>query len=202
MSTGSIRSAEPRDAAAIAALHAELIPSSLWAELGLGFLTRLYTALLEDSRFVSFVYEVPDGISAFLAASTDTAGLLRATAKQSGPSLAIRALPRMRPALLARIVETGRYPQLRGASGAGESLFCAVRPALRRRGIGASFHDELERAFLDRGIDRMIVTTEANNTAGQRHLEAIGFHEDGRFAFYGKPMVRYEKRIREPDQSR
>lgn len=190
-----IRRTEPRDVAAIAALHAQLVPSSLWAQLGQRFLEALYESLVRDPRFVSFVYETPEGIGAFLAGSTDTAAMLAATARRSAPILALSALPAVRPRLLRRLLETARYPRLRGSAGAGESLFCAVRPELRRQGIAAGFHEALERTLRAQGIARLIVTTEASNAAAQEHLGALGFHENGRFQFYGKAMVRYAKDI-------
>ena len=190
-----IRSTEPRDVAAIAALHAELVPSSLWAELGDGFLEALYGSLVRDPRFVSFVYDTPEGIGAFLAGSSDTAAMLRATAKRDGCAIAVRALPALRPSLLRRLLETGRYPRVRGSVGAGESLFCAVRPELRRQGIAAGLHEALERVLRAQGIDRLIVTTEASNPDAHEHLRALGLREEGRFRFYGKPMVRYAKAI-------
>ena len=190
-----IRPTEPRDVAAIAALHASLVPASLWAELGLPFLTELYASLVRDPRFVSFVYDTPSGIGAFLAGSTDTGAMLRATAKRDGVQLALRALPAIRPSLMRRLLETGRYPRLRGSTGAGESLFCAVRPELRRQGIAAGLHEALERVLRQQRIDRLVVTTEASNPDAHEHLRALGFHEDGRFRFYGKPMVRYEKAV-------
>ena len=195
MSSGTIRRTEPRDADAIAALHAELVPSSLWAELGQGFLRTLYASLVGDPRFVSFVYETQDGVSAFLAGSTDTGAMLRATAKRNGVRLAIQALPSMRPSMIRRLLETGRYPRLRGSTGAGESLFCAVRPELRRQGIAAGLHEALERVLRAQGIDRLVVTTEASNPDAHEHLRALGFHQEGQFQFYGKPMVRYEKAV-------
>jgi GNAT superfamily N-acetyltransferase len=190
-----IRRTEPRDVAAIAALHALLVPSSLWAELGQRVLGALDGSLVHDPRFVSFVYEMPGGIGAFLAGSTDTAAMLRATARRSGLALAISALPAIRPSLVRRLLETGRYPRLRGLDGAGESLFCAVRPELRRRGIAAGLHEALERTLRAQGIDRLVVTTEESNRDAHEHLKALGFHEDGRFQFYGKGMVRYAKGV-------
>jgi GNAT superfamily N-acetyltransferase len=182
-------------------LHAELVPSSLWAELGPGFLRALYGSLVGDSRFVSFVYETPSGVGAFLAGSTDTEGMLRATAKRDGWAIGLRALRGLRPSLLRRLLETGRYPRLRGSEGAGESLFCAVRPDLRRQGIAAGLHEALERHLRAQGIGRLVVTTEATNPDAHVHLRALGFHEAGEFRFYGKPMVRFEKEVAgEPDR--
>jgi len=195
VSSGTIRRTEPRDAAAIATLHAELVPSSLWAELGPGFLRTLYGSLIHDPRFVSFVYDTPAGIGAFLAGSTDTDGMLRATARRDALALAVRVLPALRPSLLRRLLETGRYPRVRGSVGAGESLFCAVRPELRRQGIAAGLHEALERVLRAQGIDRLVVTTEASNPDAHEHVKALGFHEEGHFRFYGKAMVRYGKAI-------
>jgi len=197
VSSGTIRRTEPRDVAAIATLHAALVPSSLWAELGESFLRTLYASLVRDPRFVSFVYETRAGIGAFLAGSTDTGAMLRATAMREGPALAIRALPSLRPSMIRRLLETGRYPRLRGSAGAGESLFCAVRPELRRQGIAAGLHEALERVLRAQGIDRLVVTTEASNPDAHEHLRALGFSEEGGFRFYGKPMVRYARRVGE-----
>jgi GNAT superfamily N-acetyltransferase len=116
---------------------------------------------------------------------------------REGPALAIRALPSLRPSMIRRLLETGRYPRLRGSEGAGESLFCAVRPELRRQGIAAGLHEALERALRAQGIDRLVVTTEASNPDAHEHLRALGFSEEGAFRFYGKPMVRYARRVGE-----
>jgi hypothetical protein len=54
--------------------------------------------LVRDPRFVSFVYETPSGIGAFLAGSTDTGAMLRATADagRAGAGDSGRSLPSVR----------------------------------------------------------------------------------------------------------
>jgi ribosomal protein S18 acetylase RimI-like enzyme len=189
----TVRRTERRDAAALAELHAAFVPNSLWAELGPGFLRALYAALADDPRFVSFVDERPDGIGGFVAGSTDTGALLRGVARRSAAPLALALALGLRPRHLRRLLGTARYPSARGAVDAGESLFCAVRPELRRQGVAARLHHALEEVLRERGIDRVVVTTEATNAAAQAHLAALGFHREGAFTFYGKPMIRYEK---------
>lgn len=184
------------DAPQVAALHHADMGNSLWARLGVPFLTRLYQALINNDRFIGFVYvddhNVPQG---FIAGSTDADTMMREVFARSGPVLALSALPALRsPRLLLSLLQTPLYFQRSDdptTSIAAESLFCSFVPELRGRRISNHINKFLFDDLFARGHQHVKITTEVDNAGANRQLQRWGFEQRATFRFYGKDMVTY-----------
>lgn len=180
----------------VAALHHADMGNSLWAQLGLGFLTSLYQALINSDRFIAFVYvddaNVPQG---FIAGSTDADQMMQEVFRRSGTMLALSSLPAMRNVrLMLRLLQTPLYFQRSAAASVNvpaESLFCTFVPELRGRRISNHINKFLFDDLLARGHQHVKVTTEVDNRGANRQLQHWGFEERVRFRFYGKDMMTY-----------
>ncbi len=194
-----IRPMQARDAEAVAKLHHAAMGNSLWARIGLRFLTVLYRSLVDSEGFIAFVYAEPDAegthrVRGFIAGSTDTDTMLHRTFRRAWFLLGPAALPgALRPDVLGQLRETGRYAQ---ASGEGlppgctaESLFCSFAPDLRGKRISGHINKVLFDDLASRGHEWVKITTEANNEAALRQLHSWGFEDHHQFRFYGKDMV-------------
>ncbi len=190
------------DAPQVARLHQAAMGDSLWAKLGLGFLTQLYQALVNNPRFLGFVYEEgPRGparrIRGFIAGSQDTEAMFREVRKTAWflllPVAAAGAL--RHPAVLPHLLQTARYfrqssPAQR-ADVRAESLFCSFEPELRGQRVSGHINKVLFDELAARGHRYVKVTTEVDNEGANRQLQSWGFADQGRFRFYGKDMVCY-----------
>jgi hypothetical protein len=189
---GSIRPMAVQDAPEVARLHHTAMGKSTWARLGLRFLQSLYTSLIDDERFLGFVYEEESCVRGFIAGSQDTDEMLAATFKRMWPALAWSALPNiLNPSMLKTLLETRRYSALSGTDKMAESLFCSFERGLRGKRISGHINKVLFDELLARGHRRVKVTTEVDNEGANRQLLSWGFEDSGRFHFYGKEMVRY-----------
>ncbi|MCB9761351.1 MAG: hypothetical protein H6739_16030 [Alphaproteobacteria bacterium] len=191
-----IRPMEFRDAARVAELHHAAMGSSLWARLGVRFLAELYRGLVEDRRFLGFVFEEDGHVGGFIAGSTDAAAMMQAVFRARWFLLGPAALPGVlaRPGVLRHLVQTARYfavSQDDALDVPAESLFCSFEPALRGRRIAGLINKVLFDDLLARGHRYVKITTETDNEGANRQLRSWGFEDRGTFTFYGKEMVRY-----------
>jgi RimJ/RimL family protein N-acetyltransferase len=188
----NIRPMAAQDAAAVADLHHSAMGKSTWAMLGKGFLQALYASLIDDERFLGFVYVEDGEVSGFIAGSQDTDQMMSHTFKRSWLLLTAKAIPRiLNPTVLRRLIETHRYTDLSGGTDIPESLFCSFKPSLRGRRISGHINKVLFDELLARGHHFVKVTTEVDNEGANRQLTSWGFTDEGHFTFYGKDMVRY-----------
>jgi RimJ/RimL family protein N-acetyltransferase len=188
-----IRPTQARDVLEIADLHHAAMGESLWARVGLRFLRTVYRALIDDERFLSFVYQEDGTVRGFIAGSLDTDAMMRETLRRAWPALAMAAVPgALKPAVLSHIFQTRRYADASGGAPMPESLFCSFEPALRGRRISGHINKVLFDELLARGHGRVKITTEVDNEGANRQLRSWGFEDAARFRFYGKDMVRYE----------
>lgn len=192
-----IRPMRATDVRAVAALHHADMGHSLWATLGERFLLALYRGLINNGRFLGFVYvddaNTPQG---FIAGSTDASTMMGELLRTSGPLLAASALPGVlrHPRTLVRLLQTPLYFSRSDDSDLNvpaESLFCSFAPALRGQRISNHINKVLFDELLARGCPHVKITTEADNLAANRQLQRWGFTERRRFRFYGKDMVTY-----------
>lgn len=198
-----IRPIQNRDAARVAELHHAAMGSSLWAQLGLPFLTELYKGLIDSPHFLGFVYEEPGDeagdvgvIRGFIAGSTDAATMMSEVFKSRVLVLGAAAVPGMlrKPSVVKKLAQTARYFAVSDDDDQdvpAESLFCSFEPELRGRRISGHVNKYLFDDLLARGHSHVKVTTETDNSGANRQLQSWGFEDRGRFAFYGKEMVRY-----------
>ncbi len=194
-----IRPMQARDAPAVAALHHAAMGTSLWARVGLRFLTALYRALVDSEGFLAFVYVEPDAtgttqVQGFIAGSTDTDRMLRQTFRRAWFLLGPAALPgALKPGVLRHLLQTARYADTSAvalpAGCTAESLFCSFAPALRGKRIAGHINKVLFDELASRGHRWVKITTERDNGPALRQLRSWGFEERGDFVFYGKAMV-------------
>ncbi len=189
------------DTPQVAALHQAAMGRSTWALLGLEFLQALYASLIDDDRFLGFVYEEDGEIGGFIAGSQNTDEMLMNTMRRAWPILAWKAFPRvLRPSVLSRIWQTHRYTDLSGAEELPESLFCSFKPNLRGKKISGHINKVLFDELLARGHSAVKVTTEADNKGANRQLTSWGFEDRGHFTFYGKDMIIYVLNLETSDR--
>lgn len=185
---------QARDAEAVARLHHAAMGESLWAQLGVRFLTQLYRQLIDAEGFIAFVYD--DGaIQGFIAGATEPDTLLERTFRRAWFLLGPAAFPRaLSPRILPRLLQTAQYSRVSSVPGLPpgplpESLFCSFAPSLRGTKVAGHINKVLFDDLLSRGYDYCKITTDASNSAAARQLESWGFSRIGTFSFYGKEMV-------------
>ena len=187
-----IRPMAALDCADVARLHEAAMGNSTWALLGTRFLKALYASLIDDDRFLGFVYEEDRRVRGFIAGSQDTDAMMGATLRRAWPVLAWASVPRiLSPPLLWRLLQTHRYGSVSGGQGTAESLFCSFEPNLRGRRISGHINKVLFDELLARGHTSVKITTETDNEGANRQLKSWGFRTEGVFRFYGKEMVLY-----------
>ena len=186
------------DVDSAAALHVAHLSYSLFAQIGLAFVRRLYRRLVLSPQGLAFVYEPDGAVRAFIAAAYDAAALRREFVWRdgwlAGAWVALAAM--RRPSVIVRALETLTYgsrtdlPDVKA-----EMLFISLDPSLRRQGLARRLIDEVLTAFQQHGIDRVKVTTEAVNEPVNSLLDRLGFEQQTEFPFHGKRMVLHSRSL-------
>ena len=189
---GRIRPMQSRDAARVAELHEAAMGNSLWAKLGHRFLTELYKGLVDNPRFIAFVYVEDGQIGGFIAGSTDAEAMMKEVFRSRWIVLGAASLPNaLKPAVVKHLIHTARYFDASGADVRAESLFCSFVPNLRGKRVSGHINKVLFDDLLARGQRFVKITTEVDNEGANRQLQSWGFESRGTFRFYGKEMVTY-----------
>ncbi len=193
----AIRPMQFRDAPRVAELHHAAMGNSLWAQLGIPFLTQLYQQLVNSQLFLAFVYVEDNRVRGFIAGSTDPETMFSSTFRRSWFLLGPAALGGLRNlSVLKKLLETARYFNASGNDELAmpvkaESLFCSFEPNLRGRRISGHINKVLFDDLFARGHRTVKITTEVDNEGANRQLKSWGFEDVHRFRFYGKDMVTY-----------
>ena len=176
-------------------LHTAAMGHSLWAQLGPGFLHRIYGALVEHPDFLGFVYVDQGRVRGFIAGTADGPRMMRQTFTRHAPGLALataRGFLR-RPTAALPLAGTFRYHGLSksddGPDVAAESMFCSFEPGLRGKKVAGLINKVLFDELAARGHRLVKITTEEDNAGAVRQLTSWGFERAGSFRFYGKPML-------------
>lgn len=189
---GRIRPMQNVDAPRVAELHHAAMGNSLWAKLGLPFLTELYRGLIDNPRFLGFVYLEDGQIGGFIAGSTDAERMMKEVFRSRWIVLGLASFPNaLKPRVIKHLIHTARYFDASGADVAAESLFCSFVPNLRGKRVSGHINKVLFDDMLARGIAKVKITTEVDNEGANRQLQSWGFESRGTFRFYGKEMVTY-----------
>jgi ribosomal protein S18 acetylase RimI-like enzyme len=181
-----IRAARRGDVSTLARLHRE-IPYAFLFNLGDGFLCELYRGLVADRKAVVLVAEGADRrIDGFIAGAPSVSAFYRRFLLKHGVWAGLAALPAVaaRPAMLAKMVESARYPSSARDLPPAEILSIATAPPARGRGVGRRLIDALAAALTDRGVDRMKVLVREENQAANRFYEALGFRLAGKLILH------------------
>lgn len=196
-----IRPMQHRDAARVAELHQAAMGNSLWAKLGIRFLTELYRGLVDNPRFLAFVYVEDGQVGGFIAGSTDAELMMKEVFRGRWMVLGLASLPNsLKPAVLRHLVRTARYFNASGAEVRAESLFCSFEPNLRGKRVSGHINKVLFDDLLARGHKAVKITTEVDNEGANRQLQSWGFEDKGRFTFYGKDMIVYVLDLEKSDR--
>jgi ribosomal protein S18 acetylase RimI-like enzyme len=192
----NIRAMRYLDAERVAQLHHAAMGNSLWARLGLPFLTELYRGMVDNPLFFGFVYEEAGRVRGFIAGSSDAEAMMGQLFKRRFLTLGAAASLGVlrRPGVLRKLAQTARYFQASDDSDLvvpAESLFCSFEPELRGKRVSGHINKVLFDELLARGETHVKITTETDNTGANRQLTSWGFERRGEFDFYGKRMVRY-----------
>jgi hypothetical protein len=185
------------DAPRIAELHHAAMGNSLWARLGTNFLTVLYKQLVNDERFLGYVYMEDSKIRGFIAGSLNPDQMMQEVFRKSWFLLGPAAFPRaLKPDIFRKLLETSRYAEASSSVALpqavpAESLFCSFEPDLRGKRISGHINKVLFDDLLARGHRFVKVTTETDNDGANRQLTSWGFESCGEFEFYGKQMRTY-----------
>ena len=185
-----------RDARRVAELHHAAMGNSLWSKLGVRFLRELYRGLVEDERFLGFVYEEEGVIEGFIAGSTDASEMMSAVFRKRLVPLGAAATLGLarKPTVAIKLAETAKYFAVSDDDDLqvpAESLFCSFTPKLRGKRVSGHINKVLFDDLAARGHSHVKITTEIDNEGANRQLKSWGFEDRGRFRFYGKDMVTY-----------
>lgn len=171
-----VRLATDADAAAVAALHQDLIDGGFLGVLGPRFLRRLYRRLVRWHGSFVVVATIDGCVVGMSGATTSVRRLYRAFAVRDGVVAAAAAAPTVARSW-RRVIETLRYgvvdhPGLPEA----ELLSLAVAPAGRGRGLGAALAREVVDELTRRGAAGGVrVAVGADNLPAQRAYATAGF---------------------------
>lgn len=180
-----IRRARPGDAAAMARLHRESLPTAFLPTLGDRFLRRLYGAMTRDADAVALVAEERDRVVGFAAAVPSIATFYRRFVRRQGISSALVAAPHLaRPSVVRRLIETARYPTRLDGVPDAELLSIAVDPSCRSRGVGSALARAAARALAEQDVREFKVVVGAENDGANRFYEGLGFRSVGPVALH------------------
>lgn len=178
-----IRRARRSDAAGIARMHMENISTGFLSSLGVGFLTRLYKAMIAWSQAVVLVADAGAGPVAFVAGVADTGAFYKHFVVRSGVPAGLAALPALiRPSGFRKAWETLRYSDEENGAGAGvkaELLSMAVDPQFRGQGLAHRLGTELlaDPVIVEGGAVRVVVG--AANPVAIAAYQKMGFVDAG-----------------------
>jgi ribosomal protein S18 acetylase RimI-like enzyme len=179
----NVRLADEGDPDRLAQLHADRIRDGFLAELGRGFLERLYRRIVRSDG--SFAYVAtdaePDRAVGFAAAAVDVSALYREFAVRDGLSVSLAVLP-FAIRSWRRVLETLRYPASTDGDDlpAAEILAVAVDESATGRGVGKLVVDAATRELHARGVRAVKVVAGSDNAAALRLYEKCGFERRAR----------------------
>jgi len=189
----AIRRMESRDISDVARMHRSSMGRSLWGRMGLGFLRRMYAALLDQPEFLAFVYEKDGRVVGFIAGTSNGPTLMRQVLYTHPRQLGVgwlRAAVRHPRSALRVIAGLGYFGISKpGEEVIAESFFCSFEKPFQRTGAAGHINKVLfdELAWL--GHSKVKVTIDSDNKAALEQLRSWHFEEHGSFEFYGKWMT-------------
>jgi ribosomal protein S18 acetylase RimI-like enzyme len=170
----SVRRAAPSDSAVIAALHIAEIPWGMLSGMGPRFVEAFYRTLLDGPWGFAFLAEAAGRPVGYCCGVVHWRRFYRVFVRRNWRLAAGSVLRHLGRGGARRLFETTKYAAA-GTLPDAELVSIALRP--EARGTGAA--DALVRAVLEefarRGVDRVRVTTAADNAAAARVYERSGF---------------------------
>lgn len=190
--TLDVRPATPADAAAIAELHARLLPHGFFAELGQGFLRAYHRSFMASPHAVSIVACRSGRVVGLIAGALDAGEHQRFVIRHHGVRLltAGAAALAVRPALLLRFLTTrlGRYG--RGLLRAARPPQEVTGPATEERGqppVAVLTHVAVDSLVQGEGGGSALVeafVNEVRRRGTAPRIELVTLVDDGASSFY------------------
>ena len=177
----TVRRARPADAARIAALHTETMPTAFLPSLGASFLARFHAGLIAFPEAAAYVAEADGSVAGFVVGVPSMRRFASWFAAHRGLGAAASALPHVLsdPASVRGMLESLRYAARPAAEGIdlpeAELIAIAVDPAQRGRGVGLALGEAFLDAMVARGVDGVRVVV------GPEYEAALGLY--GRLGF-------------------
>jgi len=184
-----IRQGEVGDAAALARIHRDALPTAFLSSLGHRFLRRLYVALAADPHSEVSVAEDGDGIVGFATGVLSVRDFYRRFFLRHGIAAGLAAAPYLlRPGIIKKLRETGAYPDTSRALPDSELLSIAVAERSQAQGIGRKLAQRILDRLSERGVGEIKVVVGAENEGANRFYERMGFqHRASLFVHDGTP---------------
>ncbi len=175
-----IRSAVPRDARALAELHASEIATGFLPLLGRRFMRILYKALIGWKGAVALVVDDGGGPIAFTVGVEDVGEFYSYFYRVHGWRAGLAALPRLvRPSNFRRAWETFRYGQDQ-VDVPAELLSMVVAPRARGRGVSLMLGARLLDDLVQRGVPAVKVVVGSENETALGAYRKMGFKDTER----------------------
>ena len=172
-----IRPARVEDVGDIARLHALAVPTAFLPMLGQGFLRRLFRALVEDPGSVAVVAESGGKVVGYAGGMTSLSTFRRRFLMRHGPAAAVAAAPSLvRPGLVRRALETGRYSGRVDGLPDAEFAFLGVRRGTAP-GLGMELTKEVLLGLAALGATEIKGFVACENRAMNHMVRRFGFEQ-------------------------
>ncbi len=192
----NVRELVPQDAAQVAALHIQGIPTGFISSLGPDFVEALYKAIARSDHAFGLVAELDGRVVGFVALASHLGRLYRAVLLRNGLRFGFILAGRLFSwKRLRHMLETYGYAYRtsRRDLPAAELLAVAVEEQVRRGGVARDLiHRGLSQGR-QRGIQGIKVCVGRDNAAARALYEACGFSLYGPFEHHGVPSIWYTR---------
>jgi GNAT superfamily N-acetyltransferase len=152
--------------------------------------------MAEDPEAVALVAEDGRGVVGFATGVPSVGAFYRRFGLRHGLPAALAAAPSLvRPGVLARVLETARYPAAASSLPPSELLSIAVDPRCRQAGVGRALAEAVVEGLARRGAREVKVVVGADNDAANRFYARLGFSPGPRIAVHrGAPSTVWIRR--------
>lgn len=172
-----IRVLTQADATWAAQQHAALMPNSVFAAFGVGFLRCFYRVFAQSKHAVAYVWEDASKPAAVITATSNRSAFLRGLILRHGPMLAAYAVLGLMHKPCRRLVAQLRhYPRHGGDTPIqAEMIFITVDPCCRGKKVAHRLIEAVLSDYAARRVNRVHVTIERANAGVRRILDGFGF---------------------------
>jgi len=172
-----IRSLTQADVTWAAQQHAALMPRSVFAAFGIGFLRCFYRVFAQSKHAIAYVWEEASRPAAVIAATSNRSALVRGLVLRHGLVLAAHAVRGLVHKPCRRMVAQLRHYPRQGNDTPihAEMIFITVDPCCRGKKVAHQLIEAVLSEYAARGVDRVHVTIESANAVVRRILDGFGF---------------------------
>jgi len=182
------RKLESRHADQVARLHIQGINTGFISSLGIGFVTALYEAIVEDDNSFGFVAEENDKVLGFVAFTTNINKLYKSVILKKGWRFALLLAGKMFSLKrIKKVFETLFYPSRTKKMNlpSAELLSIVVADERQGKGLGLQLLQKGLAGCAKRGIDKVKVLVGADNKPANELYQKCGFELVGQIDSHG-----------------